>query len=230
MKSLTREQVRRIDRYAIEKLQIPGVVLMENAGRNAAEAIADFLGGASGRKVAVAAGSGNNAGDGFVIARHLVRLGVEVEVFLAASRRKIKGDAEINLKIIEAMLLPIKAPNEDKISSLGETLGGYDLVVDALGGTGVTGALKGTLAQWVQQLNAAGRHGATVVSVDVPTGLDCDTGRAEGPAVRAKMTVTFVAVKKGFDQPGAQEYTGRVVLADIGIPPEVVADQACVEV
>ncbi len=230
MRSLLRDEVRSIDRYAIEELGVPGAVLMENAGRNTAEAVVDFLEGADGKKVAVLAGAGNNAGDGFVIARHLKRHGADVDVYLASPREKIKGDAAVNLKIIEAMSLPVSSPGDDEIPTFGETLVKYDLIVDALGGTGIKGALKGTLAACVEQINAAGRAGTPVVSVDIPTGLDCDSGKAEGPAVRAQMTVTFLAVKKGFDEPSSKDYTGRVVLADIGIPAEAAAGAVGIEV
>jgi len=95
----------------------------------------------------------------------------------------------------------------------------FDIIVDAVGGTGIRGSLSGDPAAAVEQINAAGRP---VVAVDIPTGLDCDTGEAEGPAVRADLTVTFVAAKKGFDAPQAGGYTGRVIVADIGIPAELV--------
>lgn len=105
-------------------------------------------------------------------------------------------------------------------SGLAAKLGGYSLIVDAIGGTGVSGALHGYMADAVRQINYSGR---TIVSIDMPTGLDCDTGKAEGPVVKAAMTVTFIAVKIGFCQPGASEYTGEVVVADIGIGSDVIA-------
>ena len=98
----------------------------------------------------------------------------------------------------------------------------YQLLVDALGGTGIEGALRGNLARAVQAANATG---VPILAIDIPTGLDCDNGTAEGPAIRAIRTVTFVARKAGFDAPGAAAFTGEVVVADIGLPPDL-ADQA----
>ena len=225
MQSLTREQTRAIDRCAIETVGVPGVVLMENAGRLCADAVTEFLGGTSpaGRKVAICAGGGNNGGDGFVMARHLAMRGCEVAVFLLAPPEKLTGDAETNYRIARNLGLDVRQVGEDALGKLSQTLADFDIVVDAVGGTGIQGALRGTPAQAVEQINAAGKP---VVAVDIPTGLDCDTGTAEGPAVRAKLTVTMVARKKGFDAPGSVAYTGEVRVVDIGIPAEVVAKMA----
>ena len=221
MGSLSRDEVRSIDRCAIDRLQVPGVVLMENAGRNAADAIEAFLGGAAGRSVAVVAGAGNNGGDGYVIARHLAMRGGRVATFLVAPPDRISGDARINLDIIRCLDHDVRpCADAAQIQRLDEMLGGFDLIVDAVGGTGIRGAVRGDLATVIDKINAAGKP---VVAVDIPTGLDCDTGRAEGPVVRAAMTVTFVARKKGFDAPAAAQYTGEVVVADIGVPAEFVA-------
>lgn len=222
MRSLTRDQVRRIDRFAIERLGIPGVVLMENAGRNAADAVEELLGGAGGRTVAVVAGAGNNGGDGFVIARHLSLRGASVTTFLVAPAEKLAGEAEVNFRALEALGGTIVDVSEaEQIAGLAERLSGADVVVDAVGGTGISGGLRGQIATAVEQINASSR---LVVAVDIPTGLDCDTGEAPGPVVRAKMTVTFVARKVGFDAPDAATYTGEVRVADIGIPAERVAE------
>lgn len=217
MESLSRDQVRRLDRCAIETVGVPGVVLMENAGRGAADAVEEFLGGAAGTSVAIVAGAGNNGGDGFVIARHLQMRGSRTVTFLIAPEDKISGDARTHLDILRKLghdVRPVAGPG---LEGLAEMLKGFDLLVDAVGGTGIRGELRGDLAAAVEQINAAGRP---VVAVDIPTGLDCDTGQVHGPAVRAAMTVTFVARKKGFDAEGASDYTGRVRVADIGVPPE----------
>jgi len=222
MRSLTRDQTRAIDRFAIERLGVPGVVLMENAGRLCADAVGDFLHGPAGRKVAICAGAGNNGGDGFVVARHLSMRGVAVAVFLVSPSDKLSGDAEINYRIARNLGLDIREVGSAELpmSNLSKMLAGFDVVVDAIGGTGIRGALRGDIAVAVEQINAADRP---VVAVDIPTGLDCDTGRAEGPTVRAKLTVTMVARKKGFDAPASAEFTGEVRVVDIGIPAEVVA-------
>jgi NAD(P)H-hydrate epimerase len=220
MDALTREQVRQIDRAAIDELGIPGVILMENAGRNATDAIEQFLGGSvAGKRIAVVAGAGNNGGDGFVIARHMDMRGANMATFLIAQPDKITSDAAVNLAILRALRHDIRSLAPADVPKMGGVLAVFDLIVDAVGGTGIRGALRGEQAEVVMAINAAARP---VVAVDIPTGLDCDSGQAAGPAVRAALTVTFVARKKGFDAPGADAYTGKVVVADIGIPAEKV--------
>lgn len=219
MRSLTRDQTRAIDRFAIETLGVPGVVLMENAGRLCADAVGDFLHGPAGRSVAICAGSGNNGGDGFVMARHLSMRSAGVVVFLVGSAGKLSADAETNYRIARNLNLDIREVGSPCLAKLSTELREFDVIVDAVGGTGIRGTLRGDVAEAVEQINAAGRP---VVAVDIPTGLDCDTGRAEGPVVRAAMTVTMVARKKGFDSPESAEYTGEVRVVDIGIPAEAV--------
>ena len=224
MQPLSREQVRNVDRYAIETLGVPGLVLMENAGRGCADRLCEMLGGEpAGKRVAVVAGGGNNGGDGYVIARHMKRRGAEVTIFLVAPEEKISGDAEVNLRICRSLEIDIRPARGEALDDLAGQLGAYDVIVDAVGGTGISGALRGDLARAVEQINAAAPD---VLAVDIPTGLDCDTGSAEGPAVRAAVTVTFVAPKKGFDAPQAAAYTGKVYVADIGIPAEWVHQRA----
>jgi NAD(P)H-hydrate epimerase len=223
MRSMSRDEIRRIDRTAIETLGVAGLVLMENAGRHVAEAADEMLGGAAGKRLAVVAGAGNNAGDGFVVARHLGIHGAEVAAFLIAPREKIKGDAKANLDILLNLACDVRDVGEDDLPALAGWLADFDLVVDAVGGTGITGALRGALASAVEQINAAG---VPVLAVDIPSGLDCDRGRAAGPTVRAKRTVTFVARKTGFDAEGAEQYTGDVRVVHIGIPAAHVAKLA----
>ena len=220
MSALSREQIRSIDRAAIETLGIPGVILMENAGRQCADAVEGFLGSAAGRSVAIVAGAGNNGGDGYVVARHLDLRGASTTTFIVVPAEKITGDARVNLDVIRGLQHDVRELSGGRIARLAEMLKDFDVVVDAVGGTGIRGALRGDAATAVEQINAAGRP---VVAIDIPTGLDCDTGAAPGPAVRAVLTVTFVARKIGFDAPGAAEYTGEVRVADIGIPVDVVA-------
>jgi NAD(P)H-hydrate epimerase len=220
MRPLSRQEVRQIDQYAVETLGISGLVLMENAGRGAADAIGNFLGGSvTTKSVAVVAGSGNNGGDGFVVARHLAMRGAKVVTFQVCPLDKLTADAAANLAILHKLGHDVRQVAAEELGGLAKPLRGFDAVVDAVGGTGVRGALRDEMAAAVEAINAAGRP---VVAIDIPTGLDCDTGQAEGIAVRAALTVTFVARKKGFDVPGAEAYTGNVVVADIGIPAEVV--------
>ena len=220
MPALSREEVRRIDRIAIETLGVSGLVLMENAGRGAADAIEQFLAGSVADKaIAIAAGSGNNGGDGFVVARHLAMRGARVAIFLIAPADKLTPDAAANLAILGKLHHDVRPVGAGELGALAGVLRGFDLVVDAVGGTGIRGALRGAMAAAVEAINVAARP---VAAIDIPTGLDCDTGTAAGPAVRAALTVTFVARKKGFDTPGAEAFTGRVIVADIGIPVGIV--------
>jgi NAD(P)H-hydrate epimerase len=206
MKALTRHQVREIDRRAIDDFGVPGVVLMENAGRGAADVLLSL--GVRG-PVAICCGKGNNGGDGFVIARHLDNHGVAVRVLLFAQPADLTGAAAINLHVIERSGLPI-AVNPD----LAE-LATAEWIVDALFGTGLSGAVRPPFDQVINAVNASGQ---SVLAVDIPSGLDCDTGLSLGATVRASHTVTFVAEKVGFANPAAREYLGQVHVVDIGAP------------
>jgi len=213
--AMTRQQVRAVDGWAIDEVGIPGTVLMENAGRSATDLAQRLLGGVSAPRVAVLAGSGNNGGDGFVIARHLRLRGVQTDTYLLADPAKITGDAAVNFNVLQRLGAPLIECAGRSADELTELWRPYDLLVDALGGTGVTGALRGNLAAAVTAANATGTK---ILAIDIPTGLDCDTGRTAGPCIRAAATITFVARKVGFDAPTAAAYTGEVLVAGIGVP------------
>jgi NAD(P)H-hydrate epimerase len=211
---LTRDQVRAIDRRAIEEFGVPGVVLMENAGRGAAEVLVSL--GARG-PVVVCCGKGNNGGDGFVITRHLDNRGLPVRVLLFAKPEDLTGDAAVNHTILQRSGVPIAVyagPAVDG-AALGQELTAAEWVVDALFGTGLAGAVRAPFDAVIAAVNASG---AKVMAVDIPSGLDCDTGEPLGPTVRAHHTVTFVAMKQGFANPAAREWLGVVHVADIGAP------------
>jgi NAD(P)H-hydrate epimerase len=207
---LTRAQVRDIDRRAIEAFGVPGVVLMENAGRGAAELLLSL--GARG-PVAICCGKGNNGGDGFVIARHLDNREIAVRVLLFARPDQLTGDAAINCRIIEQTGIPLMT--EPDTATLTTTLAQAAWIVDALFGTGLTGAVRPPLDGVIGAINSSGKP---VLAVDIPSGLDCDTGLPLGATVRAAHTVTFVAPKIGFAQPAAREWLGQVHVVDIGAP------------
>ncbi len=221
MKPMTREQVREVDRRAMEEYGIPGLVLMENAGRGAADVAQAMLAGVDAPRVAVLCGKGNNGGDGFVLARHLHNRGYPVELFYTGRLDEPgEGDAAVNRRIARRMGLPIEevlSPEDAK--AVGERLRLYDLVVDALLGMGLRGAPREPARSLIEAVNAAGRR---VLAVDIPSGLDCDTGEPLGLAVKAERTVTFAANKIGFTRPAAREYCGAVKVADIGAPRELV--------
>jgi NAD(P)H-hydrate epimerase len=201
---MTREEVRSFDAWAINTLGIPGVVLMENAGRSCAELIRDKIADVADPRVCIFCGTGNNGGDGYVIAR---------------DRNKIKGDAKINLDILESIGVSIEQlnPAEDNIAEKIRTLTeGADMIVDSLFGTGLKGPLSEEYIRLIESINA---RSCPILAVDIPSGLDCDTGRPLGAAIEADYTVTFVAVKKGFTAAQTAKYTGEIFIASIGVVP-----------
>lgn len=210
---LNRQQTREVDRRAVAEYGMSGLVLMENAGRG----VADFLCrlGTSG-PVVVCCGKGNNGGDGFVVARHLDLCGVAVRVLLWAKPRELSGDAAVNLGILQKSGVPIeifgKQHDRERLQRL---LDGAAWVVDALLGTGATGSPRPPIDAVIEQLNGSG---LPIVAIDVPSGLDCDTGDAAAATISARHTCTFVAQKPGFLTPGADRYTGEVHVLDIGAP------------
>ncbi len=218
---LSREQVRRCDRIAIERFEINGLVLMENAGAAAARLILSLPDDIASSGVCVVAGVGNNAGDGFVVARHLSNANVPVEVILCGSRERYKGDAEANLRIIERMGLPIicleSEPPEAAAAVIRSHAAAADIIVDAMLGTGAAGAPREPIRSAIEVINDLQKIQKTVVALDIPSGLDCDTGQPIDSAVRADHTVTFAAMKKGFQSPEAGKYTGDITVASIGI-------------
>lgn len=185
-----------------------GLVLMENAGRNSAELLRSL--GIGGR-VVVCCGKGNNGGDGFVIARHLDNGGVDVKVLVCVAADALTGDAAANLEIVRRAQIPLEFESTDWAGELGQA----DWIVDALLGTGTRGTVREPFISAIAAINDAGRK---VLAIDLPSGLDCDTGRVLGCCVRADHTVTFVARKPGFDVPGADQWTGQVHVVDIGVP------------
>lgn len=210
---LTRAQVRDVDRRAIEDYGQPGVVLMENAGRNAADLLRKL--GIRGR-VTICCGKGNNAGDGFVVARHLENAGIPIEVILATSPLKFAGDAAINFAILRRAGTPIFEPDSTPIRDAWRAkLLQSDWLVDAILGTGAQGTISPPFSDAIHAINESG---VKVLSLDLPSGMDCDTGQPLGCCVNALHTATFVARKPGFDCPGARERTGEIHVLDIGVP------------
>jgi len=218
---MSRQAIREVDRIAILEFGIPGIVLMENAGRGAAQVVLEMLKEPADSVVAIVCGAGNNGGDGFVIARHLHNAGVKVAVYLAVDPAKLGGDAKINCDIAHRMKLPIHPLlTPAQIEEGGAAMGRADVIVDAILGTGFSGQVRPPFDEIIRRVNAL--KGPKVVAVDLPSGLDCDTGQPSNATIRADVTVTFVAPKVGFGTPEAAEYVGRVVVVDIGDPRELV--------
>lgn len=217
---LARGEVRELDRVAIEDFGIAGVVLMENAGAGVA-ALLGRLGAAG--PFAIACGRGNNGGDGFVIARHLEAAGHPVQLLLAAAPDAYAGDAAVNLAICQRSGLPINCLADADEADWCRELMRADWIVDALLGTGSAGPPRGAVATAIAAINGRRRADdrVRVLAVDLPSGLDADTGAAPGACVHADVTATFVAEKRGFADPQAAAFTGAVHVIGIGAPGAV---------
>jgi NAD(P)H-hydrate epimerase len=213
MEYLSRAQVREIDRRSIQEYQIPGVVLMENAARAAADLAGRMLSAKNGDAL-ILCGAGNNGGDGLAVARHLHNRGVPVRILFASDPAKYKGDALANWQIVQAMKLTAGPLDPRDLARLHAAL-----IIDAIFGTGLTTAPRPPFAEIVQ---AVAESGADVLAIDLPSGMDCDTGQPLGACIRATQTITFVAQKLGFKQPAAAAYTGPVTVGDIGCPRELI--------
>jgi len=212
--ALTREQSRQVDQLASERFLIPGIVLMENAGRGCAELIHSLK--PQPQQVLVCCGPGNNGGDGYVIARHLDLLGITASVIRYCEEDRIQGDARVNYDILKragTKILDGTAPNSE--AALRTALDQTDVVVDAMLGTGVTSAPREPIAGAIRQIND---HNLIVVAIDTPSGLDCDCGTPNDPTIRAFITATMVSPKTGFLEPAAKPYVGQVQVIDIGTP------------
>jgi NAD(P)H-hydrate epimerase len=215
---LSRDQVRELDRRAIHDYGVPGIVLMENAGRGCAELLMRL--NPDRKPVVILCGPGNNGGDGFVIARHLDIHGWPVNVHVVARHKQERGDADINFDILFAAGIPYTQYHpgyfdERHTNLLKRRLSQCGWVIDAIFGTGLTRPLGPPHDAVVEAVNGAGNP---VLAIDIPSGLDCDTGEPLGPCVRATHTATFVAPKKGFRNPNSRAWTGEVHVIDIGAP------------
>jgi NAD(P)H-hydrate epimerase len=208
------DEMKRIDKFAIDVMRIPGVVLMENAGRAVFDAAYAALAGRD-LPALVFCGCGNNGGDGFVVARHLVNNRIETHVFLVGAASKVKGDARVNLRILQKMGVPINCITKKGLPELRERMKRCGIIIDALLGTGLSGEVTGLYCDVIALINEAG---CPVLAIDIPSGLDGATGMPLGIAVVANMTVTFQLPKKGFENPLARNYTGQLKVVDIGIP------------
>jgi NAD(P)H-hydrate epimerase len=217
--SLTSQWSRAIDRRAIEQYGMSGLVLMENAGRGCADLLERL--GIDG-SIAIVCGKGNNAGDGFVLARHLELRGHSVQVLLGCNPAELRGDAAVNFAILRQAETPIVGPPQrlDAVW-LQQQLNGATWIVDAILGTGTQGAPRPPWNVLIELLN---QFSARKLAVDLPSGLNCDTGEPSQPTFRADHTATFVAPKSGFCAPQAQTFLGTVHVLDIGVPKKLVKE------
>jgi NAD(P)H-hydrate epimerase len=219
MQLVTAAQMQAMDRAAIADFGLPGRVLMENAGRGVVQALLQTWGEPAATPIGIAAGRGNNGGDGFVVARYLAQRGHAVVVFLLSVRDRVGGDAAANLALLDPLGVPVRqVPDAAAFARHEAEMRHCRFWVDAIFGTGLNAEVGGVQAAMIDLINAAGRP---VLAVDIASGLEADTGRVLGRAVRADLTVTFARAKIGhWMHPGAA-LTGRLFVADIGIPGPV---------
>ena len=221
---LTAAQMRAVDGVVIDKLGLPGLVLMENAGRGVVEIVAREFAELAGLDVCVVCGAGQNGGDGFVIARHLLCRGAHVKVFLAMPPDKIAGDAAVFLKVLRALAGDVvrDLSAEARSDEWKRQLAGAAVIVDALFGTGLRSDIQGVPAAAIVAINASD---AWRVAVDIPSGIDGDTGEIRGVAVEADLTATMGVRKLGLVL-RADAPVGRIEVVDLGVAPESVIDAA----
>jgi ADP-dependent NAD(P)H-hydrate dehydratase / NAD(P)H-hydrate epimerase len=217
---VTAKEMQQMDRSTIESFGIPGRVLMENAGRGAARFLLEHFSDLHSKRIGVIAGRGNNGGDGFVIARYLAQGGFAVKVYLLAASNIVKGDAAANLGLLKPLKIPvIEIPDENSFLSNQSDMVNLDIWIDAILGTGLRTDVKGYFQSVIDFINSLKKP---VFAVDIPSGLDSDTGQPCGTCIRANATATFGFAKTGhITYPGAS-YTGVLQIVDIGIPPHIV--------
>jgi NAD(P)H-hydrate epimerase len=213
---VTAKEMQEMDRRTIEDLGIPGMVLMENAGRGATRFLLEKFPDIGKMRVGVIAGRGNNGGDGYVMARYLKQKGVRVTVYLLADANRVQGDAAANLKFLKPLEVSlVEIPDEDSLAHMQSEMAGVDVWIDAILGTGLKSDVRGYFKTVIDFINGLNKP---VFAVDVPSGLNSDTGQVCGTCIRAGATATFAFAKTGhFTYPGPQ-YSGALKIIDIGIP------------
>jgi len=219
----TRQALQELDRRAVEEFHIPILVLMENAGRSVAKVAVHYLKPTS--AVLVVAGPGNNGADGLVAARHLHNFGYRVHILTTFAPHSVAVGSPLaqQLQIVAAMRMPVEeiSGNHAELRDWIVDSAPYDLIIDGLFGTGLSRPVTGLARDVIHALNVARR---TILAIDLPSGLDCDTGEPLGEgglAVQAAETVSFCGLKTGFMKPAAKPYVGKVTVADIGAPIEL---------
>jgi NAD(P)H-hydrate epimerase len=217
---LSAAQMREADRFTIDEIGIPSLVLMENAGRQVVAALEAAYEPQLNGRIAVLCGRGNNGGDGFVVARTLLQRGVDCAVFVLGIVAEVRGDARVNLDILGRLGVTVVEINDEQAWELHfSEISQCSLIVDAIFGTGLTQALGGMLETVVADINASG---IPIVSIDLPSGLSADTPHLVGDCIDATMTVTLAAPKLPLILPPGEAHAGDVVIADIGVPSEVI--------
>ncbi|MCP4650171.1 MAG: NAD(P)H-hydrate epimerase [PVC group bacterium] len=214
------QQMKELDRKAQEEYGIPGLILMENAGLRASEVAIELLKKRKSKKTLIFCGPGNNGGDGFVVARHLLNNKFKVKIFLLADESKIKGDALINFNILRKMKTDIEQVNSlENLKRIKPALKSTGLVVDGIFGIGLNKDIGGIFKDVIDVINRAKK---TVIALDIPSGLCADTGKIFSTCICAHTTVTFGAAKKGFFKGKGKRQSGKVVVSDISFPQRLI--------
>ena len=225
MHTLSGQQSHSVDQLTITEFGMSGLVLMENAGRGVADLL-ERLGLKHSNRIVICCGKGNNGGDGFVLARHLLIRNYLPTVLLFADPAELTGDALVNYKILQSLKFPVHFSGDDAMPECFAQLSENDWIVDALLGTSVSGNPRPPMDAIIRQINQVRqRSNCQVLAIDLPSGWDADAGRENDPTVYATETTTFFSMKNGFDSPAAKEYLGAVHVLDIGIPPSPVFER-----
>lgn len=220
MRVVTPGQMNRIDALCIDKIGIPGIVLMENAALKVVEEISRRIGSVRGKKIVLFAGKGNNGGDALAVSRHLFNRGAQTDIFLLARKEELKGDAKVNLDILTSMGIEVaELVQESQICKAEKLVKEAHLIVDGIFGTGLKGAVSGVALNAIKTMNGSGKE---IIAIDIPSGINGETGKVPGVCVKAHATVTFGLPKLGLILHPGCEYVGELVVSDIGIPEKVV--------
>ncbi len=216
MKGIETIKIKKIDRIATERYGIPALILMENAGREVAREIRKFK---HLKNVLFFCGRGNNGGDGFVAIRHLLDE-KRIEVILIGKKEEVKEPAKTNIQALLRMGVKInEIINEVDLKNIRRKINSFDIIVDALLGTGIKGEVKGVYKSAIELINQCKKK---VIAVDIPSGLDADTGKRLGVCVKANITVTMGVTKKGFYLHEGKLLSGEIKVADLGIPKRII--------
>lgn len=210
---LTAKQAKDIDILARDKFDISTLILMENAGRSVAEEVIGKLG--QKKRVAIFCGRGNNGGDGFVAARHVLVSGIKPDIFLAGRISEVEDEAKTNLEILLKLKQKIIEVGKENLHLVKHKISKYALIIDALLGVGLQGEVRGIYRDLIAIINTSKAY---VISVDIPSGLDVTTGEVLGCCVKANKTVTFVARKRGMVLADGPKHCGKVIISDLGVP------------
>lgn len=219
---VTAKEMQTMDRQTIDTSGIPGQILMENAGRGATQMLLEKFQALSQKRIGILSGRGNNGGDGFVMARYLAESSHRVCVYLLSEKSKVKGDAKTNLMLLDSLEVPVvEVPDKKSFQSRMTAIRHEDIWIDAILGTGLTSDVRGYFKDVIEFINQSRKP---VFAVDIPSGLNSDTGRPRGVCIRAHATATFGFAKIGhLLYPGA-DCTGDLGIIDIGIPPHIVRE------